>query len=215
LFPRFNLAVSRFISKDYPSSIVEAEKVIHQLEDQHISDPAYATIFYILAAAQFHLGNLKEAEQVASKGVAYAPKSLDCHFVLSALNDRKGDYPKALKYGERYLELYRGIQELPTKDLFDHKTVGDRWRLLLTLSFASAKLDRPGDAATYCEEAFEAASLQSFPLTERIKFCTKIGLYDIALKYCNQITAQPSRGSAEGPPGDYLTHRTHQIDKGK
>jgi len=198
VFPRFNLAISKFIINDHTGSIAEAEKVIHGLEKHRISNPAYATIFYILAAAHFHLGHLQQAEQAASEGVAYAPKSLDCHFVLSAVNDRKGRYPKAVEYGERYLELYREIQESPARDLFDHKTIGDRWRLLLTLSFASAKLDRLEDARAYCEEALEAASFQTFPLTERIKFCTKIGLYDIALKHCHQISVRPQRLFAEG-----------------
>ncbi len=105
IFPRINLATSRFVISDFRNAILEREQAIDLIRRDGIQMLEYAAVYYTVSAAYFTLGQVEKALGVALDGLSYAPENIDLMLVLATAYDRRGDYMNALAFAKRYLAL--------------------------------------------------------------------------------------------------------------
>lgn len=181
LFPRFNLAISRFGAEDYAGAIEQGLIAIERIKKYNIHDPGYGTIYYITGMAYFYQGQCDLAERTALEGISYYPENLDAHFVLTLVYDHQKDYGKTIKYGERFLKLHKKILESNVILNIEYRTMGGAWNIMLALSLAYFRLGHPVPARQYFEEACNIAPLDDLPLRERDEFARQIGYHLTAI----------------------------------
>lgn len=174
LFPRFNLAISRFGAEDYPEAVTQGLKTIGLLSKYNIHDPGYGTIYYITGMALFYLDQKEKAEQVALEGITYYPENLDAHFVLTLVYDQQNDYLNTIKYGDRFLMLHKQILESNVILNIEYRTIGGAWSVMLALSLAYSQMGQLDRANQYFYEACSIAPLSAFPQTERDRIAKEI-----------------------------------------
>ncbi|MBW2108688.1 MAG: glycosyltransferase, partial [Deltaproteobacteria bacterium] len=160
-FSRYNLAVLEFMSGNFEKVIEQGQTVIQLLGQNETRDPAYANIFYYIAAAYNNLRNLQEAERYALEGLQAYPGHLDLFFVLSVVAFQKGDYAASVDYGERYLSIYRRIRNSPARGNNEYKTIGNQWVVKLNLSRAYHRLGEPQASSDYLVQVAREAPAEA------------------------------------------------------
>ena len=187
IFPRINMATSRFVDGDFRNAILEGEKAIDLIRKKAVQRLEYAGVYYTVSAAYFNLGQLEEAQEVALDGLTYSPENMDLMLVLATTYERQEDYWNALTFAKRYLALYTQLEESVAKSNVQSKTFGRKLDAWLLASFTSYRVGRTEESAHYFEQACESSPANAFPLTERLKFSIKIGAYEKAQGILNEL----------------------------
>jgi glycosyltransferase involved in cell wall biosynthesis len=190
LFPRINMATSRFVDDDFQNAILEGEKAIDLIRKEAIQRLEYASVYYTVSAAYFNLGHLEKAQKVALDGLTYSPENMDLLLVLATTYERQEDYRKALTFAKRYLVVHKQLEDSAAKSNMQSKTFGRKLDAWLLASFASQRIGRIEDSVTYFEQACEFSSPDAFPPAERLKFSIKIGAYEKAQDILNALKSR-------------------------
>ncbi|MBN1850770.1 MAG: glycosyltransferase [Deltaproteobacteria bacterium] len=174
LFPRFNLAISRFGAGDYAEAVKQGSKTIELLKKYRIRDPGYGTIYYITGMALLYMDQIDQAEQTAKEGIQFYPENMDAYFVLTLVYDRQNDHLNTTKFGEGFLQLYRRILDAHVIFNIEYRTIGGAWNIMLVLSLAYFQMGQWDQSHLYFQEACRVASLDAFPQLERDRMAKTI-----------------------------------------
>ncbi len=187
LFPRINMATSRFVNGDFRNAILEGERAIDLIQKNGVQRLEYAGVYYTVSAAYFNLGRLEKAQEIALDGLMYSPENMDLMLVLGTTYERQEDYRKALTFAKRYLALHQELEDSVAKSNTQSKTFGRKLDAWLLASFASQRIGRIEESVNYFEQACTFSSSDAFPPAERLKFSIKIGAYDKAQSILNGL----------------------------
>jgi len=156
-FAFHNLAVLQFVQEDYDSAIRTARNAISQVYRLHLSDAAYMSTFYLLAASHFMRGEMEHAEQWAKRGMEYDELNLDAACVLCAVMGKKGDDNAIIESARRYLSLYERLSRNPEdfKGAVFH-TLGQAGEVAFSMGCA------------LCRQGQREAAMEAFEVAERL-----------------------------------------------
>jgi tetratricopeptide (TPR) repeat protein len=122
--------------KMYDEAIEESKTALKLAEERGCLTGDLLVSYYIISAAFFEKGALKESETYALKKVEMDDQSLDGYCILSFIYYNLKKYDKFLKYSEKYLTLWASIIKHPerTNTSISH-TIGHKWKIHLLRGF--------------------------------------------------------------------------------
>ncbi|MFQ5686343.1 MAG: glycosyltransferase [Candidatus Scalindua sp.] len=134
--PHRYLGISYMGVKMYDEAIAESKTALKLAEERGCLVEDIFVSYYIISAAFFEKGALKESETYALKKVEMDDKSLDGYCILSFIYYNLKKYDKLLKYSEKYLTLWDSIIKHPerTNTSISH-TIGHKWKIHLLRGF--------------------------------------------------------------------------------
>ena len=110
---RHHLAVTYFAVQDWENaycSAVEAQKLFKQNNKKELSWNRYIVCFSL-----YKMGRLEDAIQMAQKGLAEFPNSIDLHYLLACKSLDMRDFDAVIKHAKSYFHLKEKYEENPTQ----------------------------------------------------------------------------------------------------
>ncbi len=134
--PHRYLGISYMGVKMYDEAIEESKAALKLAEERGCLTEDLFVSYYIISAACFEKGALKESETYALKKVEMDDQSLDGYCILSFIYYNLKKYDKFLKNSEKYLTLWDSITKHPerTNTSISH-TIGHKWKIHLLRGF--------------------------------------------------------------------------------
>jgi tetratricopeptide (TPR) repeat protein len=134
--PHRYLGISYMGVKMYDEAIAESKTALRLAEERGCLTGDLFVSYYIISAAFFEKGALKESETYALKKVEMDDQSLDGYCILSFIHYNLKKYDKFLKNSEKYLTLWDSITKHPerTNTTISH-TIGHKWKIHLLRGF--------------------------------------------------------------------------------
>ncbi|MGR3175664.1 MAG: tetratricopeptide repeat-containing glycosyltransferase family 2 protein [Candidatus Scalindua sp.] len=134
--PHRYLGISYMGVKMYDEAIEESKTALRLAEERGCLTGDLFVSYYIISAAFFEKGALKESETYAMKKVEMDDQSLDGYCILSFIYYNLKKYDKFLKNSEKYLTLWDSITKHPerTNASISH-TIGHKWKIHLLRGF--------------------------------------------------------------------------------
>jgi len=134
--PHMYLGISYMGVKMYDEAIEESKTALKLAEESGCLTGDLFVSYYIISAACFEKGVLKESETYALKKVEMDDQSLDGYCILSFIYYNLKKYDKFLKNSEKYLTLWDSITKHPerTNTSISH-TIGHKWKIHLLRGF--------------------------------------------------------------------------------
>ena len=134
--PHRYLGISYMGVKMYDEAIAESKTALKLAEERGCLTRDLLVSYYIISAAFFEKGTLKESETYALKKVEMDDQSLDGYCILSFIYYNLKKYDKFLKNSDKYLTLWDSITKHPerTNTSISH-TIGHKWKIHLLRGF--------------------------------------------------------------------------------
>ena len=134
--PHMYLGISYMGVKMYDKAIAESKTALKLTEERGCLTGDILVSYYIISAAFFENGVLKESETYALKKVEMDDQSLDGYCILAFIYYNLKKYGKFLKNSEKYLTLWDSITKHPerTNTSISH-TIGHKWKIHLLRGF--------------------------------------------------------------------------------
>ncbi len=146
--PHRYLGISYMGVKMYDEAIEESKTALKLAEESGCLTGDLFVSYYIISAACFEKGVLKESEKYALKKVEMDDQSLDGYCILSFIYYNLKKYDKFLRNSEKYLTLWDSITKHPerTNTSISH-TIGHKWKIHLLRGFyySSSNQDEMGN----------------------------------------------------------------------
>jgi len=130
------LGVSYMGVKMYDEAIAESKIALELLDESKYDMRNFMVSYYIICAAHFERGDLKEAEKYALWAIEIDDLFIDIFCVLSFVYYNTKRYDRFLQYSERYLTLWNGAgRSNSTLNHFGYHTIGHKWKIHLLRGF--------------------------------------------------------------------------------
>lgn len=109
------LGVSYLSMKMDSEAAKESELAISLADSQGNHNPIYLWAHFNASMANYRLGNLKKAEELALKSYRISDNHLDSFYMLTVIKAEKNDWRNVVFFGERYLSLLDQYETDPGK----------------------------------------------------------------------------------------------------
>ena len=140
--PHMYLGIAYMGEDMYDEAITESEIALELVEDKGFDLKNFLVSYYVISAACFEKGELKESERYALKAVELDDKFLDGFCILSLIYYNLKKYDRFLQNSEDYLELWNSItrhnervNNITTRTKATYHTIGHKWKIHLLRGF--------------------------------------------------------------------------------